>query len=320
MKLFSPLASRKPLVVTSTLAGITLLLTGCASGTEATDATSDAPAQGDSSTEEIGTDSIAGTFDQSIADLLPAEIAEAGTILSGGGPGYAPFYLLADDGETLVGADPELLRAAGDVLGVEIEFSALGFDALIPALQSNRIDMAAGAFSITPERLEVVDFVSYFAGGTSLIVPAGNPKDIDLESMCGTTIAVQQGTVYADNYMPIFNDECVAAGEEEITISIFPTQPDATIALGAGRADASMSDYGPLVYVAERSNDQFEVLQENYDPSTWGFGFPQGSELSPAIAAAFTALMEDGTYTEILEKWGVADGAVTESEVVTSAG
>jgi polar amino acid transport system substrate-binding protein len=308
MKLFTPLPSRRPLVATSAMLGVALLLAGCSSGTESTDTAPEA------AQEEVGTDTIAGTFDQSIADLLPADIAEAGTILSGGGPGYAPFYLLADDGETLVGADPELLRAAGDVLGVEIEFSALGFDALIPALQSNRIDMAAGAF------LEVVDFVSYFAGGTSLIVPAGNPKEIGLESMCGTTIAVQQGTVYADNYMPIFNDECVAAGEDEITISIFPTQPDATIALGAGRADASMSDYGPLAYVAERSNGQFEVLQENYDPSTWGFGFPQGSELSPAISAAFTALMEDGTYTEILEKWGVEDGAVTESEVVTSAG
>jgi polar amino acid transport system substrate-binding protein len=307
MKLFTA----RPAMAAAAAFGVAALLAGCAADPAATDTA-------ESTTEAIGTDSIVGTFDQSIADLLPADIAAAGTIVSGGGPGYAPFYLLADDGETLVGNDPELLRAAGDVLGVDIEFQALGFDALIPALQSKRIDMAAGAFSITDERLAVVDFVSYFAGGTSLIVPVGNPKDIGLDAMCGKTIAVQQGTVYADNYMPVFNDECVAAGEDEITISIFPTQPDATLALSAGRADASMSDYGPLAYVAERSNGQLEVLQENYDPSVWGYGFPQGSELSTAVAAAFNALMADGTYAAILDKWGVSDGAVTEATVHTS--
>jgi polar amino acid transport system substrate-binding protein len=312
MKLFTLAPRRQAFLATSALAGVAILLVGC-STESAAPAASEEVVQ-----EEIGTDSIPGTFDQSIADLLPAEIAEAGIIKSGGGPGYAPFYLLADDGETLVGNDVELLRAAGDVLGVDIDFDALGFDALIPALQSNRIDMAAGAFSITPERLEVVDFMSYFAGGTSLIVPTGNPKEISLETMCGSTIAVQQGTVYADNYMPIFNDECVAAGEDEITISIFPTQPDATLALSAGRADASMSDYGPLVYVAERSGGQLEVLEENYDPSTWGYGFPQGSELSAAVTAAFNKLMTDGTYEEILDKWGVSDGAITEAEMFTS--
>ena len=314
MKLFTARPSRT-VAATVAVLGVAALLAGCAADPASTESDSDS---GDAGTEVVGTDSIPGTFDQSIADLLPADIAEAGTIVSGGGPGYAPFYLLADDGETLVGSDVELLRAAGDVLGVDIEYQALGFDALIPALQSNRIDMAAGAFSITEERLAVVDFVSYFAGGTSLIVPVGNPKDIALDTMCGKTIAVQQGTVYADDYMPVFNDECVAAGEDEITISIFPTQPDATLALTAGRADASMSDYGPLVYVAERSNGQLEVLQENYDPSTWGYGFPQGSELSTAVAAAFNALMADGTYADILDKWGVSDGAVTEATVHTS--
>ena len=308
MKLFTAYPSRHVVLAAVAMVGATALLAGCSSES--------APLT--ESSAPVTTDLIAGTFDQATADLLPSDIAEAGTIVSVGGPGYAPFFLLADDGETLVGNDVELLRAAGDVLGVDIEFQDLGFEASIPALQSNRVDMAAGAFSITDERLAVVDFVSYFEGGTSLIVPVGNPKEISLETMCGKTIAVQQGTVYAVNYMPIFNDECTAAGEDEITVSVFPTQPDATLALSTGRADASMSDYGPLAYVAERSNGTLEVLEENYDPSVWGYGFPQGSELSTAIAAAFNVLIEDGTYGEILAKWGVTDGAVTEAEVHTS--
>ncbi len=290
--------------------GAVALLAGCAA---------EAPAsEEEGGSEPIGTEFIAGTFDQAAADLLPADIAEAGVIVSSGGPGYAPHFLLADDGETLVGNDIELLSAIGDVLGVEIDYEALGFDAIIPSLQSERIDMANGAMSITEQRLEAVDFVSYFAGGTSIIVPAGNPLDLDLDSLCGRRLAVQQGTVYADDYVPVFQDACAEAGEEEIEVSVFPTQPDATLALSSGRADASMSDFGPLSYIAKTSNGALETVEALYDPSTWGFAFPKGSALEPAIQAAVNVLIQDGTYGEILAKWDVTAGAIEESEIVTS--
>lgn len=294
--------------------GVASLLAGCAPG-GGTDGSGGQPGP----VESIGSDFIPGTFDQAAADLLPADIAEAGVIHAAGGPGYAPHFLLADDGETLTGNDIELLLAVGDVLGVEVEHEDVGFEAMVPSLQSERVDMANGAMSVTDERLAVVDYVTYFAGGTSLIVPTGNPLGITLETMCGRRIAVQQGSVYADNYMPVFDDECTDAGEEPIEISVFPTQPDATLALGSGRADASMSDYGPLSYVAERSDGALEVLEETYDPSIWGFTFTQGSDLSPAIAAAVNVLMEDGTYEEILSKWGVTSGMIDRSEVLTGA-
>ncbi|WP_246572359.1 ABC transporter substrate-binding protein [Kineosporia corallincola] len=265
----------------------------------------------------IGSDFVPGTYDEKIAALVPGEIAAAGEITVAAGPGYPPFYLLADDQKTLAGADIEEVRAIGDVLGLEISFQDIKFDAMIPALQTNRVDMAAGGFSITEDRLKAVDFVSNFSGGTSLIVPVGNPLGLSLDSMCGHKIAVQKGTVYADDYMPVFAEKCAAAGQDEMDISVYPTAADAALALTSGRADATMSDYGPLAYQAERSNGQFEVLEENYDPSTWGFAFPQGSGLEKAVAAAMNQLIADGTYGKILDKWGVGSGAITESEVHT---
>ncbi|RWZ64581.1 ABC transporter substrate-binding protein [Labedella populi] len=312
-----PLRSVAAFVAT---AGVVAVLAGCASDTGGTGTEGSSGGAEPAPVETIGSDFIAGTFDQEAADLLPADIAEAGVIHAAGGPGYAPHFLLADDGTTLTGNDIELLLAVGDVLGVTVEHEDVGFDAMIPSLQSERVDMANGAMSVTDERLAVVDYVTYFAGGTSLIVPTGNPLGIDLESMCGRRIAVQQGTVYADNYMPEFQSACEEAGEEPIDVSVFPTQPDATLALTSGRADASMSDYGPLTYVAERSSGALEVLEETYDPSTWGFTFPQGSDLTPAIAAAVNVLIEDGTYEEILSKWGVTSGAIEESEMLTADG
>ncbi|GAA3593973.1 ABC transporter substrate-binding protein [Kineosporia mesophila] len=287
------------------------LLSACADDSAGSSATSG------SAPDAITAESIPGTFDESIAALVPSDVADAGKITVAAGPGYPPFYLLADDQKTLVGADIEEVRAIGDVLGLEISFQDIKFDAMIPALQTNRVDMAAGGFSITQERLKAVDFVSNFSGGTSLIVPAGNPKNIGLDSMCGNKIAVQKGTVYADNYMPVFTKACTDAGQKAIDVAVFPTQADAALALTSGRADANMSDYGPLAYQAQRSAGQFEVLKENYDPSTWGFAFPQGSDLEKAVTAAMNQIITDGTYGKILDKWGVSDGAITESEVHT---
>jgi len=310
MKLFT--ARRTPVLAAIAALSSVALLAGCSS-----QATPEGGSEAGAA-KPVPAEFIPGTFDQAAADLLPAEIVSAGEVSVAAGPGYAPFYLFADDGTTLAGADIEVVRALGDVLGVEIAFADIKFDAMIPALQTNRVDMAAGGFSITPERLEVVDFVSNFAGGTSLIVPTGNPKDIDLDTMCGKTIAAQKGTIYADNYLPVFSDECEAAGDEPIEVAIFPMQPDATLAVSTGRADASMSDFGPLAYVADLSNGQLEVLQQNYDPSTWGFAFPQGSPLAPAVAAAMNSLIASGDYEEILDKWGVTDGAIDESTVHTN--
>jgi polar amino acid transport system substrate-binding protein len=262
-------------------------------------------------------EAVAGTYDESIAALVPADIAASGKITVAAGPGYPPFYLLADDQKTLAGADIEQVQAVGDVLGLEISFQDIKFDAMIPALQTNRVNMAAGGFSITPERLKAVDFVSNFSGGTSLIVPVGNPLELSLDTMCGRKIAVQKGTVYADSYMPVFAEKCTSAGQDAIEVSVYPTAADAALALTSGRADATMSDYGPLAYQAKRSNGQFEVLEENYDPSTWGFAFPQGSGLEEAVAAAMNQLIEDGTYGEILTRWEVQAGAITSSEIHT---
>ncbi|MFF7195272.1 ABC transporter substrate-binding protein [Streptomyces sp. NPDC008079] len=267
--------------------------------------------------DSVGEDFIRGTYDKSVARLVPSDIAGKGGIDVASGPGYPPFLLLAEDGKTLAGAEPELLRAVADVLGLKVRFADVKFDAMIPGLQTERYDMVAAALSITPARLKQVDFVSEYSGGTSLIVDAGNPEKLTLDTMCGHTIAVMKGSIYAENYMPTFDRDCVRAGKPAITVSVFPAQADATLAVSSRRADASMSDYGPLSYIAGQSNGRLDVLNANYLPTTWGYALPKGSALAPAVAAAVNNLISDGTYGKILAKWKVNQGEIAKSEVHT---
>jgi polar amino acid transport system substrate-binding protein len=249
------------------------------------------------------------------AALVPADVKSKGTLTVATGEGYPPFEFYASDNKTLQGVDPELVTAVAQSLGLEPDLKVLKFDAIIPGMQGGRYDLAAAAMGITPTRNEVVDFVSYFQGGTSIMFPTGNPLGLTLDTMCGHTIAAQKGTIYATDYLPVFDQKCTDAGQEAITIAIYPDQPSATLAVSSGRADATMDDFGPLAYVAQQSSGKFEVLDANYSPAPYGIAMDKGSDLAPAVEKALEALIADGTYQKTLDTWGVSAGAIDDPAV-----
>lgn len=297
-RIFRP--SRTALVAGAAVASTALLLTGCSGGG------TDTPPAGESE-----------LFDQSIADLLPADIAEAGEIHVASGPGYPPILDLAEDGVTLSGSQPEEVRLIGEVLGIDIVFEDIKFDALFPSLESGKVDMAAASLGITAERLGAVDFVSDFQGGTTLLVPAGNPEDLSIATVCGHTVGVLKGSSEEAVVLPAWAEDCAAAGEPEIEISTFPTAADAVQALASGRVEATVSALPPAVFAAEESGGVMEALDENYEPSPWGLAFPNDSELTEAVAAALQKLMDEGLYLENLERFGVQSGAIDEATIYT---
>lgn len=70
-----------------------------------------------------------------------------------------------------MGFDIDLAQAVCDKLGYKMEVKNLGFDALIPALQSGQIDLIAAGMDATPERREQVSFTDvYFKGGYVVVV------------------------------------------------------------------------------------------------------------------------------------------------------
>lgn len=288
------------LALAAGLAVATVLLAGCSAPE------GDAPAPGESE-----------LFDQAIADLLPDEVKEAGRISVASGPGYPPILDLAEDGVTLSGSQPEEVRLLGEVLGIEIVFEDIKFDALFPSLEAGRVDMAAASLGITAERLEAVDFVSDFQGGTTLLVPGGNPEDLSLETICGRNVGVLKGSSEETVVLPAWNQDCLDAGDPEIQISTFPAAADAVLALTSGRVEATVSALPPAVYAAEQSNGAMEVIDLNYEPSVWGLAFPKGSELTEAISAALQKLMDGGQYLENLERFGVEGGAIETADIYT---
>ena len=95
----------------------------------------------------------------------------------GAEPAYAPFEFIDEETKELTGFDIELIKAIAEVEGYKIEISTMPFDALIPALLTNNVDVILSAITITEERKKRVAFsVPYYDSGLTILI---NEKDKD---------------------------------------------------------------------------------------------------------------------------------------------
>jgi polar amino acid transport system substrate-binding protein len=248
-------------------------------------------------------------------DISGVEELEDGTLLIGSDIAYAPMEFLEEGSNEPTGFDIDLGNALGEALGVEVEFENALFDTLIPALQTERYDALMSAMTASDERKEEVDFVEYFSAGSGIIVEAGNPLGIEgPDDLCGKRVAVQEGTVQVDYLLGTdsepggLSQECVDNAAGAIEVLRFGTDPEAVQALAAGQADAEMADFPVAAYSAELSDGRLEVIDTQIDPGNYGIAVRKDSALGDALQEAFDQLVDDGTYDELLAKWGLEAG------------
>ncbi|MEU5316992.1 ABC transporter substrate-binding protein [Streptomyces sp. NPDC021056] len=290
-----------------------LLLTGCGDQTEGGN---------DSGSKETASSSSAPLFDK-----LPANIQKAGVIKVGTNAEYAPMEY--QDGGKIVGVDPDIAAALGKQLGVEFKFTSGSFDGLITSLNSGRYDVAMSSITDTKARQEGlddkgkklgpgVDFVDYFTAGTAVYVQKGNPKKINsIADLCGQTAAVQRGTTY-EQALKDQSKKCTDGGDKKITIESFENDTEAQTRVKSGGAVAGVNDYPVAVDLARKADggNAFEVVGEQVDAGPFGIAVNKDNkELTEALEAAVNAIIEDGTYKTILEKWGAESGAIDKSAI-----
>jgi len=300
--------SMKPRPATLTaiaaLAASALFLAGCASE----DAGSQGVPESERPTASLNTD---------IQAMLPARIAESGIITVGTEAYYPPYESFADDDSTIIGLDPDLLHAIGDVLGVEMKIENLAFDGLLPALDAKRLDIVSAALTINADRVEKYDFVSYFNTPQGITVLADNPNGIKTrDDLCGLNVAVLDASHQLSLLEAMNDDVC---SDNQMTITAFTSDADALQQLQSGRADASLSQYPVAAFSAANfgSGDTFTAISDaSFGPSLLGEVFRKDdSELRDAVQAAINDLIDSGVYEEVLDTHGLAVGAITRAEI-----
>ena len=299
---------------TLAVALLAVTLAGCGAG-------GDGSAGGGSQTGGASTNPApAVQKDAALAALVPPDIASDGKIVVGADASYAPNEFVDTDGTTIIGMDVDLGKAIGQKLGLEVEFQNSAFDGILPGIASKKYELGMSSFTDNAEREKQVDMVTYFSAGTKLAVPKGNPDGIKIDDLCGKTVAAQRGTVQVDD-LTARSDTCTKAGKPAINISQFQAQTDVTLALTAKRAQAMLADSPVVDYAVAKTNGQLEAVGDAYDTAPYGIAVPKGDgKYAQAIQGAVQALMTDGTYKAILDKWSVSGGAITTSKINGAAG
>ncbi|KAB7787330.1 ABC transporter substrate-binding protein [Bifidobacterium cebidarum] len=302
-------------VAAATLSAAMLIaMAACGTSDNAGNASASADSGSSSNSSTKGFDTSSIKKDDAIAALLPDSVAGDGTLTVGTDTSYAPAEFLAEDGKTPVGFDVDLSKALAAVFGLKEKTVSSTFDSIIPSVGS-KYDIGISSFTVTKERLDAVDFVTYFKAGSTWVTKKGNPDKVDTANLCGVKVAVQTGTTQEEE-INAANDQCKADGKPEIDIQSSKLQTDVTTAVASGKASIFYADSPVAGYAIEQTGDTLAALGDDTGVTPEAVAIKKGdSATAEAVQKAIQKLMDDGTYKKILDTWGVSSGAVDKAEI-----
>jgi polar amino acid transport system substrate-binding protein len=295
-----PTATRRVTAIACSFAALAFAATGCGSGNNDSGGSSSNSA----STQTTGGAAPSTGVNQKAAAQVPADVKSKGTLTVAADASYPPNEFFAQDGKTVIGTDADLAKALAAALDLKAKVVNATFDGIIPGLAAGKYDLGMSSFTDTKEREKTVDFVTYLTAGTSFYTKAqGGPDIKDLSSLCGHKVAVEKGTTQQD-------DAQAQAKKCKLTVSVFPDQNGANLALNSGRADVGMADSPVADYAVKQSGGQFKVAGQTYGTAPYGIAIPKGNGMAKPVQTALAGLIQDGTYKKVLSQWGVESGAI----------
>jgi polar amino acid transport system substrate-binding protein len=214
-----------------------------------------------------------------------------------------PMNFVDKDGR-VTGHDGELARIIAARMHRPIEFSNMKFMALIPALQSGKVDMIVTGMTATKERAKFVDFSKpYFDNAQVVLVrksaeaQAGAPQPGKLVSagdLKDKRIGVMLGSAH---------DTYAVKTYPQAQILQYSTLADLALAVKTGKVDAALYDEVPLQDIL-REDPAIGVLGESLFSFNVGVGFHKNSEeLRQNFNRFLAAIKQNGVYADMVHRW-----------------
>lgn len=209
---------------------------------------------------------------------------------------YAPFGFKEKNTGKLDGFDIDIITAIAKEEGAEVDIQNLNFDALLPALQSNTLDIAISDMTISEERAKSVDFSNpYYIAGSGLVVNTDNTNITSFKDLEGKRIGVSIGSTGAE----------IAGKIPNADVRQFNLIIDAFLELQNRGVDVVINDT-PVneFYVVNKGRGIAKVVGEDYDAAPLGIAVKKGNtELLDKINSGLAKIKENGKYREIYKKW-----------------
>jgi ABC-type amino acid transport substrate-binding protein len=258
---------------------------------------------------------------------------------SPGGPleGFDP--ILFGDPKTGLprGLDVDLAKAMESKLGAQFLFSKVDhFTHSISDVTQQRVDIGMSVLRDDPSGREDVDYIDYLDPGIAMLIPKDNPEGIrSLGDLCGRTVVRPLET--PDGPVVDQSQRCRANGRPAITLMTCPKtagfEPDADKpvspqACPAGgdplrlvterRVDAAVLDLPVAKRLAKTSpiGQQLNTVELPGKTAPYGIVVAKRDvDIRNALQSALLAVIADGTYDQILARWGLQDFALRTAAV-----
>jgi polar amino acid transport system substrate-binding protein len=220
-----------------------------------------------------------------------------------------PLDAIDTASKKLVGVVPEVLNAFSKDSGLAkpVQASAMPFSSLIPAINSNKIDITSDTMFQTPEREKQINFTgTLMYNPEGLVVKKGNPKNLQsLEKLTkDDSVATYQGTVWVGWISELKT-------KQGVTTQIFPGTNELVQAVGSGQTDSGLMSSAIAGYMIQQNPNLGVELAADYQPRNRdGVATHLGlhkncTDLKDAFDKWYQGYVADGRMTATLSKWGV---------------
>ncbi len=222
-------------------------------------------------------------------------------IIIGTSADYPPFEYV--EGGEIVGFDIEMVTTLLENLDYTVEVQDIGFDSLIPSLQSGKIDVIAAAMTITDERDQQIDFSDpYYESDQSVLTLVVSGFEISgIDDLTNLKVGVQTGTTGElwvwDNLINITN-----ATMTDDQLKRYDTYTLAVLDLDNGNIDAIVLDK-PVGYAFAEDEDR-EVAYAEVTGEFLGLGVQEGNiELVEGLNEELEKLIGSEEWNALLTKY-----------------
>jgi polar amino acid transport system substrate-binding protein len=302
------------------IAGVALLLlmalsvAACGSSGDST-----STSQSSGAAKSVVVSGITVTEDSTLHEMLPEDIKSAGVLRDYVNTPYPPWSYNAEGSDKdFYGLEIDMMKAAAAKLGVDLDMTNIDFESIITGLQAGKADLTTSTMWDNKDRQKVLSFVDWAYDGAAFVVLKGNPEGFTgLDSLAGKAVSCQGGTSF-ETFLKKQADEFAAQGKGKIEVLPFPKDTQGLLAVKTGRAIAELTD-GPMAeyMVTTEAGSAYDVVKDpnapkgGYLAAYIAVGIPKAdTQLVEAVKAAYTSLLEDGTYQKLTEKYKASSVAV----------
>ena len=241
---------------------------------------------------------------------LPAEIKQTGTLKLTVNSTYAPMEYRDPASNELVGLDIDLASELARRLGVKIVWSETPFAELIPSLQTKRADFIISGISDRSSRRETADFIDYLTTGPQFFVLDGHEAKVATD-LCGKKVGTTRSTSFPVEIEKWSKQNCEAAGKPAIQYVPGENSIDVRNQLKQGRIDAAVQGSETLPYAQAQEARKYRVVGEPFAIGYQGIMFRKDDAvLREVVTEHLAAMIADGSYKKILDKYGLGTNAV----------